>query len=61
MEDVGTVAVHQQTCRVLFIEGVAADMRAPVDQQNTLAKTSRQPFRKDRPGKARADDEIVEP
>ncbi len=45
---------------VMEIVGVAADMRATVDHQHTLAEAGGQPFGQHAAGKSCADDEVIE-
>ena len=42
-----------------MVVGVAADVRAPVDQQHPLAELRGQPLGQHRAGEARADDQVV--
>ena len=44
VKDVRPVAVHQHAIFIQMVVGVAAHMRAPVDEQHGLAERTGQPF-----------------
>src|SRR4051794_5657074 len=60
VEDVRAVLVDQHTGLVIVIVGVAGDVRALVADQYRLAGMGREALRDCGPGKAGADDEIIE-
>lgn len=60
VEDVRTITMDQHAGVVMKIVGVAADMRAAVDHQRSLAETGGQPFGQHAAGKPGADDEVIE-
>jgi len=54
------IAVDQETACIVVIVGIAADMRAPIYDEDLLSKIPRQSFGNDRAGKTGANNEIVE-
>ena len=60
MEDVRAVGVDEDAGVVVAVVGVAADVRALVDDQHAQAQLAGEPLRQHAAGEAGADDEVVE-
>ena len=59
VEDMRAVLVDQEPGFVVAVVGVAADMRAPVDDEDALAALARETLRENAAGKAGADDQPI--
>ena len=59
VEDMRPILVDEDSGIVEAVIGVAADVRAPVDQQDVGVVLARQPLGENRAGEARADDQII--
>ena len=59
VEDMRPVAMHENAFVVVVVEGVAADVRPPIDQQHPLACARGETFGEHAAREAGADDQIV--
>ena len=59
MEDVRAVLVDQQAVIVVAVVGIAADVRAAVDEEDALVALARETFRENAAGEARADNQPI--